>query len=158
MTRTSPMLRDLRALGAHFRDEAEAVLRFALSGAVGNIALVSSFGADSAVLLHMVLVGITAACVVSTIALLVFAFGLLDNERVDVDLPNFVGMTLSSVQSNEKYKSFKLNIVEQYNSDDAYPVGTIFDQSPLPPKQNRFPFPVEAGEKNAVKKDGSLLR
>lgn len=28
---------------------------------------------------------------------------------------------------------------------------------PLPPKQNRFPFPVEAGEKNAVKKDGSLL-
>ncbi len=54
MTRTSPMLRDLRALGAHFRDEAEAVLRFALSGAVGNIALVSSFGADSAVLLHMV--------------------------------------------------------------------------------------------------------
>ncbi len=28
---------------------------------------------------------------------------------------------------------------------------------PLPPKQNRFPFPIEAGEKNAVKKDGSLL-
>ena len=28
---------------------------------------------------------------------------------------------------------------------------------PLPPKQNRFPFAVEAGEKNALKKDGSLL-
>ncbi|TXK17430.1 DUF1684 domain-containing protein [Homoserinibacter sp. GY 40078] len=28
---------------------------------------------------------------------------------------------------------------------------------PLPPKQNRFPFAIEAGEKNAVKKDGSLL-
>jgi uncharacterized protein (DUF1684 family) len=28
---------------------------------------------------------------------------------------------------------------------------------PLPPKQNRFPFPVEAGEKNVLKKDGSLL-
>jgi uncharacterized protein (DUF1684 family) len=28
---------------------------------------------------------------------------------------------------------------------------------PLPPKQNRFPFPVEAGEKNALAADGSLL-
>ena len=28
---------------------------------------------------------------------------------------------------------------------------------PLPPKQNRFPFPVEAGEKNVLAKDGSLL-
>ncbi|AYF98954.1 DUF1684 domain-containing protein [Protaetiibacter intestinalis] len=28
---------------------------------------------------------------------------------------------------------------------------------PLPPKQNRFPFAIEAGEKNAVKEDGSLL-
>jgi uncharacterized protein (DUF1684 family) len=28
---------------------------------------------------------------------------------------------------------------------------------PLPPKQNRFPFPIEAGEKNVLKKDGTLL-
>ncbi len=28
---------------------------------------------------------------------------------------------------------------------------------PLPPKQNRFPFAVEAGEKNVLAKDGSLL-
>ena len=28
---------------------------------------------------------------------------------------------------------------------------------PLPPKQNRFPFRVEAGEKNVLAKDGSLL-
>lgn len=28
---------------------------------------------------------------------------------------------------------------------------------PLPPKQNRFPFAVEAGEKNALAKDGQLL-
>jgi uncharacterized protein (DUF1684 family) len=28
---------------------------------------------------------------------------------------------------------------------------------PLPPKQNRFPFAVEAGEKNALAADGSLL-
>lgn len=47
------MLRDLGALSAHFRDDAEAILQFTLSGALGRIALVSSFGADSAVLLHM---------------------------------------------------------------------------------------------------------
>jgi len=28
---------------------------------------------------------------------------------------------------------------------------------PLPPKQNRFSVPIEAGEKNVLKKDGSLL-
>ncbi|WP_243063149.1 DUF1684 domain-containing protein [Humibacter sp. RRB41] len=28
---------------------------------------------------------------------------------------------------------------------------------PMPPKQNRFAVPIEAGEKNALKKDGSLL-
>jgi uncharacterized protein (DUF1684 family) len=28
---------------------------------------------------------------------------------------------------------------------------------PLPPKQNRFPVAIEAGEKNVLKKDGSLL-
>lgn len=28
---------------------------------------------------------------------------------------------------------------------------------PLPPKQNRFPFAIEAGEKNVLKADGSLL-
>jgi uncharacterized protein (DUF1684 family) len=28
---------------------------------------------------------------------------------------------------------------------------------PLPPQQNRFPFAVEAGEKNVLAKDGSLL-
>lgn len=28
---------------------------------------------------------------------------------------------------------------------------------PLPPKQNRFAFPIEAGEKNVLAKDGSLL-
>ena len=28
---------------------------------------------------------------------------------------------------------------------------------PMPPKQNRFPVPIEAGEKQVLKKDGSLL-
>ncbi len=28
---------------------------------------------------------------------------------------------------------------------------------PMPPKQNRFPFPIEAGEKNVMSKEGALL-
>lgn len=59
MDRTKPMPRDLSlahdldALNARFRGDAEGALVHALSGALGPVALVSSFGADSAVLLHM---------------------------------------------------------------------------------------------------------
>ncbi|WFE73587.1 phosphoadenylyl-sulfate reductase [Roseinatronobacter sp. S2] len=45
---------ELSALNTRFADDATAGLRFALSGALGRVALVSSFGAESAVLLHMV--------------------------------------------------------------------------------------------------------
>lgn len=45
---------DLSRLNAHYEGDAEGALRFALSGSLGRIAMVSSFGADSAVLLHMV--------------------------------------------------------------------------------------------------------
>lgn len=46
--------RSLDVLNAHFATRpAEELLDYALSGALGRIALVSSFGAESAVLLHM---------------------------------------------------------------------------------------------------------
>lgn len=45
---------ELSALNTRFVNDAERGLRFALSGALGRVALVSSFGAESAVLLHMV--------------------------------------------------------------------------------------------------------
>ncbi len=45
---------DLSRLNARYEGDAEGALRVALSGALGKIAMVSSFGADSAVLLHMV--------------------------------------------------------------------------------------------------------
>ena len=41
------------ALNARFRGDARGALAHALSGALGPVALVSSFGAESAVLLHM---------------------------------------------------------------------------------------------------------
>lgn len=44
---------DVATLNARFGNDPEAAIRFALSGALGRIALVSSFGAESAVLLHM---------------------------------------------------------------------------------------------------------
>lgn len=44
---------DLRTLNARFTGNPQEALRFSLSGALGRVALVSSFGAESAVLLHM---------------------------------------------------------------------------------------------------------
>lgn len=47
--------RTVELMNGHFADKsAEELLDYALSGALGNIALVSSFGAEAAVLLHMV--------------------------------------------------------------------------------------------------------
>ncbi|MFN4102003.1 MAG: phosphoadenylyl-sulfate reductase [Pararhodobacter sp.] len=45
---------DLSRLNARLTGDAEGALKVTLSGALGRIAMVSSFGADSAVLLHMV--------------------------------------------------------------------------------------------------------
>lgn len=45
---------DLTRLNARYEGDGTGALRVALSGALGQIAMVSSFGADSAVLLHMV--------------------------------------------------------------------------------------------------------
>ena len=52
----SPLLhpRSVQILNAYFETEAaEAVMDYALSGALGHIAMVSSFGAEAAVLLHL---------------------------------------------------------------------------------------------------------
>lgn len=54
MPRDLEFLTDLSALNARFGDDPLRALRFALSGSLGKVALVSSFGAESAVLLHMV--------------------------------------------------------------------------------------------------------
>jgi len=48
------MPRDLLTPEAPLKGDAQAILSFALSGSLGRIALVSSFGAESVVLLHMV--------------------------------------------------------------------------------------------------------
>ena len=53
MPRDHPPPTNLRALNARFSSDPQGALRFALSGALGRVALVSSFGAESAVLLHM---------------------------------------------------------------------------------------------------------
>lgn len=78
------------------------------------------------------MLGVTAACVISTIVLLVFAFGLLENEKLDVDLPNFIGQTVTDIQNNEAYKNFKFTFIEEYSTEE---VGIVYDQSPLPPKK-----------------------
>jgi len=54
MPRDLSPLADLAALNARYEDDPAGALGFALSGALGRVAVVSSFGAESAVLLHMV--------------------------------------------------------------------------------------------------------
>lgn len=48
------MPHDLSSLNARFAGDTKAALRFSLSGALGKVALVSSFGAESVVLLHLI--------------------------------------------------------------------------------------------------------
>jgi uncharacterized protein len=50
------------------------------------------------------------------------------------------------------------SIVLDFNTAILPPCAFSYNfNCPMPPKQNRFPFPVEAGEKNVLAKDGSLL-
>ncbi|MGV8970674.1 MAG: DUF1684 domain-containing protein [Microbacteriaceae bacterium] len=49
-------------------------------------------------------------------------------------------------------------IVLDFNNAIIPPCGFSYNfNCPMPPKQNRFSVPIEAGEKNAVTKDGALL-
>ena len=67
-----PMPHDLSALNRRYGDDAQAGLNFALSGALGRVAMVSSFGAESAALLHMVAQADAAAPVLFIDTLLLF--------------------------------------------------------------------------------------
>lgn len=53
MPRDLSLIHDPEALNARYAGDAMGAMEFTLSGALGPAALVSSFGADSAVLLHM---------------------------------------------------------------------------------------------------------
>ncbi len=50
------------------------------------------------------------------------------------------------------------NVTLDFNNAVLPPCGFSYAfNCPMPPKQNRFAVPIEAGEKNALAKDGSLL-
>src|SRR5690606_11035298 len=50
------------------------------------------------------------------------------------------------------------NVTLDFNQAVLPPCGFSYAfNCPMPPKQNRFSVPVEAGEKNALAKDGTLL-
>jgi len=96
------MPRDLSRLNATYAGDAEGALRFALSGALGRIAMVSSFGADSAVLLHMV-AGIDTATPVVFIDTLMLFPETLAYQR---DLAEHLGLTDLRVISPERDEMF----------------------------------------------------
>ncbi|MBQ9958920.1 MAG: Stk1 family PASTA domain-containing Ser/Thr kinase [Oscillospiraceae bacterium] len=82
------------------------------------------------------LMGITAACLIGSLILAVMTLNMsgsqLFTDHIDVELPDFVGQELRAVQANGEYSLFRFEVVEDYNNE--YPAGTIFDQSPNPPK------------------------
>ncbi|MBQ4094749.1 MAG: Stk1 family PASTA domain-containing Ser/Thr kinase [Oscillospiraceae bacterium] len=83
------------------------------------------------------LMGITAACLIGSLILAVMTLNMsgsqLFTDHIDVELPDFVGQELRAVQANGEYSLFRFEVVEDYNNE--YPAGTIFDQSPNPPKK-----------------------
>ncbi|MEA5051101.1 MAG: Stk1 family PASTA domain-containing Ser/Thr kinase [Oscillospiraceae bacterium] len=84
-----------------------------------------------------ILLGITGACVVGALVLLFMVFnmgsGSLFHKYADVDLPDFTNMNITDVEGSASYKNFKFTVVEDYN--DEYALGTIYSQSPVPPKK-----------------------
>ena len=51
---------------------------------------------------------------------------------ISVELPNFVGLTADEIVNNELFENFEFEIEETYKATVAS--GTIYDQSPKPPK------------------------
>ncbi len=83
------------------------------------------------------LMGITAACMIGAAILVYMTLNLSGSQlfanHIDVELPDFIGKELRSVQSNASYASFKFEVVEEYNTQ--YASGVIFGQTPSPPKE-----------------------
>ena len=51
----------------------------------------------------------------------------------DVDLPNFVEMSLEEIQNNPEYASFQFDVRDDYSAE--YAEGIVYDQSPKAPKR-----------------------
>ncbi len=81
------------------------------------------------------MMGITLACVIGAGVLIYMVFNLGGNslfaQKVDVDLPNFVGENVNDVVNSGS--DFKFTVIEDYNIN--YDVGVIYSQSPVDGKQ-----------------------
>ena len=84
-----------------------------------------------------ILMGLTAACLIGAGILVYMTLNLSGSQifanHYDVDLPNFVGQTVRTVQSDINNEGFQFEIVEEYNTD--YKSGVVFSQTPVPPKE-----------------------
>ena len=84
-----------------------------------------------------ILMGITAACLIGAGILVYMTLDLSGSQifadHYDVDLPNFVGKQVRSIQGDANYSGFQFDIVEEYNTD--YSSGVVFSQTPAPPKE-----------------------
>lgn len=75
-------------------------------------------------------ISVGAAAAIAAIVLILFAVfgGFGGGSDDEVDLPNFVGQTLESVQNNTAYKDFNFKI--EYSTDSTEDEGIIIKQNP----------------------------
>ena len=83
-----------------------------------------------------ILAGVAAAFAIGAVILVVLIFKTSGSDmftkRANVELPNFTGLAWEKIQQDEAYATFKFDIQPAYNSE--YEAGTVYSQSPKPPK------------------------
>ena len=72
--------------------------------------------------------GITATVVIFTLAFMFITMFTSFGPSRSIDVPNFVGMYISDIENNKKYK-FHFQVEKVY--DPSKPIGVVIDQSPL---------------------------
>lgn len=76
-----------------------------------------------------ILLGISGGVVLVTIITIIVISLVTGNDKpVDVELENFIGMTVDEVKDMDQYKDIKWQTIEEPNSE--YPEGIIFQQDP----------------------------
>ncbi|MDO5602160.1 MAG: Stk1 family PASTA domain-containing Ser/Thr kinase, partial [Oscillospiraceae bacterium] len=87
-----------------------------------------------------ILAGMAVAFALGALILIYMIFKFsgnpLFNDTETVPLPDFSGMTRSEIEQKKTDGEYKFTFIyeEVYQDSDTYPVGTIYDQNPKPPK------------------------
>ncbi len=77
-----------------------------------------------------ILVGIASALLVAIIAIvIIFLSNNSENRTVEVECPQFVGMSLEEIERHELFRDNVLKFTPEYVINDEYDIGVVCDQS-----------------------------